>query len=573
MQEAISKCREAVDRRPDNEEAWFLLGVLLQESGQLDDAQAAFEKSTELVTLRVKPFARRCATLLAYLLCQIICVAVVTLTPENLNLGQDPQREAGWLNLGLLAERRQDSPSALQAYMAALQANPSSSAAYVGLGSVMEAGSKFDAAQAAYEKAIAVDRQHAPAHTALGVMLLRLERPDAARQAAERAIECMPDGASGYLELGAALTELGRPREAEKALGRALEADPSVGQAHNILGIALKAQGRYAEAEAAYKRAVELAPDEVAPLYNIGLFYREQGALYHKAAMAALTKAAQMDPSNLDVRLVLATMEGGGSAMELPRAYVERLFDSCAETYEESVIQGIAYQVPGHLAAAITNSMGADCGCASAQLPANEWAVLDLGCGTGLSGAALRGTALLMAACDVSDNMCRVARRKGIYATVAHADAVSFLEEQPAQAADLIVAGDLLPFIQDPRPLLAAAARVLKPGARFAFTTEEDPRAEAGPAAGKRDAPDAQGGCGETAAFAAPMLNRRARYCHAQAEVDAWAKAHGFSVLVADSCTLHKQARATAPLPCACASCARLALSRARVAAVCAGTA
>lgn len=456
-------------------------------------------------------------------------------------LCQDPQREAGWLNLGLLAERRKDSPTALQAYMAALQANPSSCAAYVGLGSVMETGSKYDAAQAAYEKAIALNQQDASAHTALGGMLLRLDRPDAARQAAERAIEALPDAASGYLELGAALTQLSRPREAEKALRRAIDFDPASGLTHNVLGIALKAQGKYAEAEAAYKRAVELAPGQVEPLYNLGIFYREQGSLYHAAAKAALTKAVHLDPSNLDVRLVLATMEGDGSGLQLPRAYVERLFDSCAETYEESIIEGIAYEVPTQLVAAVTKSMGADCGCASAQLPANEWAVLDLGCGTGLSGAALRGPAVVMAACDISHEMCRVARRKGLFATVAHADAVSFLEQQPAQAADLIIAGDLMPFIQDVRPLLSAAARVLKPGARFAFTTEEDPCADARPAAAAEPGLDSL-----PPTFAAPALNRRARYCHEQADVEEWARALGFRVLVADSCTLFKQAR---PLP------------------------
>jgi predicted TPR repeat methyltransferase len=465
---------------------------------------------------------------------------------------QDPQREAGWLNRGLLAERRQDSPTALQAYMAALKANPSSSAAYVRLGSVMESGSKHDAAQAAYEKAISLNPEDTSAHKALGGLLLRLERPDAARQAAERAIKCVPDAASAHLALGAALNELSRPREAEKALRRAIELEPSGSAAHNNLGMALKAQGRYAEAEAAYKAAVDLAPGLLEPLFNLGIFYREQGALYHDAATATLNKALAIDPANMDVRLVLATMQGqgggggGGGGLQLPRRYVEKLFDSVAEMYEETIIEGISYQVPNELVTAVTKSMGADCGCASGQLPANQWAVLDLGCGTGLSGAALRGTAMVMAGCDISDKMCQVARRKGAYASVAHADAVAFLADQPPHAADLIIAGDLAPFMQDLRPLLAAAARVLKPGARFALTTEEDPRAKVagsgagggGDAAGAEQDPEQQA---VPPASAVPALNARARYCHAQELVEEWAAEVGLAVLVADSCTLHKQ--------------------------------
>lgn len=49
VQDAIARCREAVARKPENEEAWFLLGVLLQETGELIEAEAAFEKSTALV--------------------------------------------------------------------------------------------------------------------------------------------------------------------------------------------------------------------------------------------------------------------------------------------------------------------------------------------------------------------------------------------------------------------------------------------------------------------------------------------------------------------------------------------
>jgi len=231
------------------------------------------------------------------------------------------------------------------------------------------------------------------------------------------------------------------------------------------------------EAEAAYKTAVELAPDLFEPLFNLGIFYREQGALYHEAAKAMLLRALEMDPTNMDVRLVLATLEGGNTELELPRPYVEKLFTSVAETYEENIIPAISYQVPNELVTAVSKSLAQDCGCASAQLPVNEWAVLDVGCGTGLSAAALRGTAMVMAGCDVSQGMCAVARRKGLYVTVAQEDAATFLLQQPPNAADLVIAGDVFPYIKDLQPVLAAGLHVLKPGARFTFSTEEDIRA------------------------------------------------------------------------------------------------
>ncbi len=519
VEEAIARCREAVARKPENEEAWFLLGVLLQETGELEDAQEAFEKSTAL----------------------------------------NAAREAGWLNLGMLAQRKQDTPSALRAYMGALQTNPSSGHAYVGVGAVMEAGSKSDAAEAAYEKALTLDPALESAHAALCKLFLRVDRPDSARQAAQRGLEALPDAAGLHAALGAALVQLTRPREAERALRTAIGLDSGLSEAYNSLGIALKAQGKYAEAEAAYKTATQLAPGLLEPLYNLGIFYREQGALYRGKARETMEQALAMDPTNMDVRLVLAALDGGDSDIELPRAYIERLFDSVAETYEENIIPVISYQVPNELVSAVTmsmafecvyvcvctnlclyqvpnelvtavtKSMAFDCGCASGQLPANQWTVLDIGCGTGLSGAALRGTAAVMAGCDVSAEMCRVARRKGMYATVAHADAVEFMLEQAPGCCDLVVAGDVLPYIKDLTPLFAAAARMLKPGARFVFTTEEDVRSQMGGGKGGMGGSEEGAETGgrveqEVSVFGGggaegPVLNARTRYWHSQAYV------------------------------------------------------
>ena len=83
-----------------------------------------------------------------------------------------------------------------------------------------------------------------------------------------------------------------------------------------------------------------------------------------------------MDPTNMDIRLVLAALEGGAANVELPPKYVESLFDSVAETYDDTILPAIAYNVPNELVTAVTKSMAFDCGCASGQLPANEWAVL-----------------------------------------------------------------------------------------------------------------------------------------------------------------------------------------------------
>ena len=85
------------------------------------------------------------------------------------------------------------------------------------------------------------------------------------------------------------------------------------------------------------------------------------------------------------------------------------------------------------------------------------------------------------------------------------------------QAADLVIAGDVLPYIKHLLPLFKGAARVLKPAARFAFTTEEDvrererARARAS-SASTPTSPEAE----YASALPAPLLNSRTRFWHSQ---------------------------------------------------------
>jgi len=85
------------------------------------------------------------------------------------------------------------------------------------------------------------------------------------------------------------------------------------------------------------------------------------------------------------------------------------------------------------------------------------------------------------------------------------------------QAADLVIAGDLLPYIKHLLPLFKGAARVLKPAARFAFTTEEDVRErERARARGSSPSFPTSPEAESASALPAPLLNSRTRFWHSQ---------------------------------------------------------
>jgi predicted TPR repeat methyltransferase len=100
--------------------------------------------------------------------------------------------------------------------------------------------------------------------------------------------------------------------------------------------------------------------------------------------------------------------------------------------------------------------------------------MLDLGCGTGLAGAAFRPLVRRLTGVDLSAGMVAVAAAKNIYDRLETGDLLQFLkaETRERRSYGLIVAADVFAYLAWLPPVVAAAARALAPGGLIAFTTE-----------------------------------------------------------------------------------------------------
>ena len=101
----------------------------------------------------------------------------------------------------------------------------------------------------------------------------------------------------------------------------------------------------------------------------------------------------------------------------------------------------------------------------------NTLDILDLGCGTGLAGAWLKDYAKTLVGVDLSEEMVKIARKKGLYQDLQVQNLNTYLDSCD-KVFDLTVAADVLSYLGDLSVTFARVAKVVKPGGHFVFTVE-----------------------------------------------------------------------------------------------------
>ena len=308
------------------------------------------------------------------------------------------------------------------------------------------------------------------------------------------------DDAGDPLARAQALLDEGRPAEAASSLKARIDAGRGGLLARLLMVRALSAAGDISAALAAARDAAILNPGVAIAAVALGETLRRHGAL--PTAIAEFQRALRLDPDSAEARLHLgqawldagepdkaleafaaiapdAIDPGAGLAAKIAQAeamraqprsdagYVRHLFDQFSIDYDARMRGQLAYQAPEVLR-----------GLADLVLPGRSaLSVLDLGCGTGLAGAAFHDLAARLDGVDLSPQMIAKARALGIYDALAVGDIETALA-QSGPGYDLILAADTLVYLGDLARVFAGAARRLNPGGFFLFTVERSDGAD-----------------------------------------------------------------------------------------------
>jgi predicted TPR repeat methyltransferase len=217
-------------------------------------------------------------------------------------------------------------------------------------------------------------------------------------------------------------------------------------------------------AAAILARTVELAPAFATAWFALGAIRDNLGD--RTGAIAAWQTARDADADDYHgARLQLARLGAGDGTPAMTATYVRRLFDHQAASFDETLMGRLDYRGPEILLEAVSGMAGPELRIGS---------MLDLGCGTGLGGAAFRPYVDWLVGVDVSSAMIAKAREKGLYDRLVIDDLRCLLDaEADARALyHLVLAADVLVYVNDLVPVTTAVARVLAPAGFLAFTVE-----------------------------------------------------------------------------------------------------
>ncbi len=229
----------------------------------------------------------------------------------------------------------------------------------------------------------------------------------------------------------------------------------------------LASRGDFAGAADVLAQTVEIAPRFATAWFALGAIRDRLGD--REGAVAAFAQARDADPEDYHgARLQLARLGAGDAMPAMTQTYVRRLFDQYAARYDAALTGHLSYRAPELLREAAEATMRA------AGRPMRFGSALDLGCGTGLGGAAFRPFVDWLVGVDLSPAMIAQARTKGIYDRLVTADLAGALDDEIANRAryHLVVAADVFVYVNDLAPIIARIAQVLALDGVLAFTVE-----------------------------------------------------------------------------------------------------
>lgn len=208
------------------------------------------------------------------------------------------------------------------------------------------------------------------------------------------------------------------------------------------------------------QKAVELDPDNADRLRHLGELAHIVGR--RTIARDAYERYLSFEPDDAEVKHLLVSLRDEATPNRVPDECIKQLYERFSSFYDHNMLDELGYEGPENLVSAIEELIG----------DRQDLSVLDLGCGTGLSGSRIKSHASRLVGIDLSEDMVEQARKSSVYDSLDVAEVTEWLSHNEEQF-DIIMACDTCIYFGDLRQVVVPATRHLKHGGVIAFSVEK----------------------------------------------------------------------------------------------------
>jgi len=353
---------------------------------------------------------------------------------------------------------------------------------------------KLQAAAKLYQEILRIRPNDLDATYLLGTLYAESGDLPRAKEFLERADSINPSSPYIKVNLGNICKSQGDFAKASELYQQALSLDDSLPQAYIGLGNILETvENDWDGALLMYRNALQLAPNDPLILQATGNFLVRHGDSH---ALEYLQLAARLNPRlpaitkdcgiacvrfgrpaegarylrqslNLfgedpEARYYLTIAEGTNPDRQLQQEYARLEFDRFAPEFEQTLVNGLGYTIPGQIVQLIKDTQPEGFRFRNGA---------DLGCGTGLFGLEARGHADTLVGIDISPHMIELASGRGCYDELLCGDVTTVLQGIDAKF-DLFSATDVLVYIGDLDELFSVMTARAENSALFVCSTE-----------------------------------------------------------------------------------------------------
>jgi tetratricopeptide (TPR) repeat protein len=302
LQEAASVCRQAVEQSTNDWVLQSLLGRLEQRLGDFASAAKSWQKVVDSVPYYVEGW-------------EMLGTVLVEQTQNDQALAAfehalqiEPDSTNARMGKGQILASEGKYEQAASTFDNVLKIKPYWGPAHLGLAKALEATGKKQEAEPHFREALKDRINTAGSYKALGQLCYEKGwLADAAKNFTD-SLRLDPSDATTHVNLGLTLGMLNRQAEARAHYAEAARLDPNLAEAHARLGLELGRQGDDAGAVEQFSEAVRLKPDYLEARLNFGIALTKQKRTTE--AREQFEEVLRRSPTNAVARKYVLSLEG-----------------------------------------------------------------------------------------------------------------------------------------------------------------------------------------------------------------------------------------------------------------------